>query len=442
MAVISTLFVNSTRPARSAPTRSIEPFPQPTSDGEPSISSPAELPSRLPDGGLEVRDGYMTLTITENGSTCVTLVALGNTDCCEPAPATVEASTTTSAPPPASSSGDSANTALIIFGVTFGIADLAHRRRLAHRRLAIFPVAAIFVALPSSLCRGHRDHQAHLAPLEMLDLKDPRDVEGRQGWGQQVHRDRLAPMVQQVHKVLLVRPVLLVLLEQQVPKVLQVPKAPLDLRVLLVLLEQPVLKVLRAPKVLLARRVLLVLMDHQVLQALQAPLDQPALLVLPDQPVPKVPQDLEDIQVHKDNKARLAMVGPRGLRDLLGLKGLKDIRDIWDLTGLPVPMAREVDQGHAGAMGFLDPKVHEASMVIEVRQDQPDRAAVMVFQGLLARGGDEEVEVAEAAEVVNTHTVDVVTVADPSVEVAVLASAVVTIHAEDIVVANVVVVTE
>lgn len=124
MAVISTLFVNSTRPARSAPTRSIEPFPQPTSDGEPSISPPAELPSRLPDGGLEVRDGYMTLTITENGSTCVTLVALGNTDCCEPAPATVEASTTTSAPPPASSSGDSANTALIIFGVTFGIAVL------------------------------------------------------------------------------------------------------------------------------------------------------------------------------------------------------------------------------------------------------------------------------------------------------------------------------
>ncbi|KAI1440252.1 hypothetical protein F5Y02DRAFT_359481 [Annulohypoxylon stygium] len=124
MAVISTLFVNSSRPARSAPTRPIEPFPQPTSDGEPSISPPAELPSRLPDGGLEVRDDYMTLTITENGSTCVTLVALGNTDCCEPVAATVEASTTTSAPPPASSSGDSANTALIIFGVTFGIAVL------------------------------------------------------------------------------------------------------------------------------------------------------------------------------------------------------------------------------------------------------------------------------------------------------------------------------
>lgn len=66
----------------------------------------------------------------------------------------------------------------------------------------------------------------------------------------------------------------------------------------------------------------------------------------------------------------------------------------------------------------------------------------MVLRGLLARGGDEAVEAAEAAEVVNTRTVDVVTVADPNVEVTVLASAVVTIHAEDIVVANVVVVTE
>lgn len=66
----------------------------------------------------------------------------------------------------------------------------------------------------------------------------------------------------------------------------------------------------------------------------------------------------------------------------------------------------------------------------------------MVLPGLLARGGDEEVEAAGAAEVVNTHTVDAVTVAGPNVEVAVLASAVVTIHAEDIVVANVVAVTE
>lgn len=90
-------------------------------------------------------------------------------------------------------------------------------------------------------------------------------------------------------------------------------------------------------------------------------------------------------------------------------------------------------------MGFKALKAYEALMA---NKDRKDRAAVMVLRGLLARGGDEAVEAAEAAEVVNTRTVDVVTVADPNVEVTVLASAVVTIHAEDIVVANVVVVTE